>query len=484
MRLFGISALLVILVGGLSAQPVITPTNFLNTDEPVRMCQDYIDAEFGTGVMAFTQPSGGAAARIDMGGGITRCLYIFCDEGLDRLLVFSLNDDGVTRKPRGIKSYGLLTTPQYFQVPTDEYGEPDSIITPYFGCDSIECFHAPIDVAVSSPGRFFEPASDNIYVLDQANQRIVKLRYDLSLDSLVWVSSFGPDILDMPTAIDYADYGDQDPDNDDIFVTDGLHVKIFRFSRDGNLETSYGGWGMTFGSIGYPTGIAVSTADSFANRFYITDSWNHRVMRYFSNTSGPIMAEQRFTFPLEGPVYIKAVDTDDAGNVYVLDNFTHTISVLPADLDEILLTYGGYGHDPGLFDYPYDLYIDDGEMQVCEVWGPESGIQSFTIQSGQPKREAQELPKRFYLYQNYPNPFNSSTTIRFDIPRPGDVRLVIYNVLGQRVAVPVDRALPAGSHSIIWDGKNISGDRVATGIYFYLLTADEHHQSRKLLLLK
>lgn len=487
MRLLRIFSILIILVGGLSAQPVITPTNFLNTDEPVRMCQDYIDAEFGVGVMAFTQPSGGAAIRmVHIVGGsvVTRCLYIFCDEGLDRLLVFSLDDNGLTRTPNGIKSYGRLISPEYFQVPTDESGEPDSIIVPYIGCDSVGCFHAPIDIATSSPGRLFEPASDNIYVLDQGNRRIVKLRYDATLDSLIWVSSFGPGILDMPTAIDYADYGDQDPDNDDIYVADGLHAKIFRFSRDGVLETSFGGWGASFGSIGYPTGIAVSNADSLADRFYLTDSRNHRVMRYYSNTTGPIIAEQRFTFPLEGPVYIKSVDTDDNGNVYVVNNFTHSIKVLSPDLNNILLTYGGYGHDPGLFDYPYDLYIDSGEMQVCEVWGPESGIQSFTIVPGQPKREAQELPKRFYLYQNYPNPFNSSTTIKFDLPRLSEVRLIIYNILGQRVAEPIDRTLPAGSHSVIWDGKNSSGNRVATGIYFYLLTADEHHYNRKLLLLK
>lgn len=465
-----------------TAEPVITPTNFLDTAQPPRYCQDYIDAEFGDSVLAFVQPSGGAVARIDMGFS-TLCHYIFSDEGLNRLLIFMVDDDGQSRLPKGITSYGRRSQISYFEVATAP-SIPGSISPPFQGTDSVGCFLSPVDVAVSSAGRLFDPDSDYVYVLDQGNMRVVSLRYDPNTYSFIWVDSFGQDILDMPTAFDYADYGDSDRENDDIYVADALKSKIFRFSKDGDLEASYGAWGPGFGSIGYPTGLAVATADSLPHRFYLTDSRNHRVECYYSSTDGPIMAGGWFVFPRDTDRYIKSVDTDEQGNVYVADNFTHSIFVISPDLSSILLTYGGFGHDPGLFDHPYDLYIDNGEMQVCEFWGAESGIQSFSIQPGQPKVESDQLPTRFYLYQNYPNPFNSTTIIGFDLPRDSRARLTIFNILGQLVAVPVDQDLPAGSHSVIWDGRNRAGDHVATGVYFYLLSADDHHRARKLLLLK
>jgi hypothetical protein len=462
-----------------SSQPVITPTDFLNTLEPERMCQDYIDFEFGDTTLFLAHPSGGALIRADLGDKI-RCLYIFCDHPFNRLIIFSLDDDGEERKPNGIKAYGRQLQPANFQIDDGV----SSFTAPYQGQDSAECFLGPVDIVSSSKHDYYNAAADYIYVIDQGNHRIVRLRYDVSLDSLIWVDTFGSDILNMPTAIDYAPYGDTDPDNDDVFVADGVHSKIFRFSRDGYVEMTYGGWGSSIGSVGYPTGIAMSAVDSLSDILYLTDSRNHRVMRYSSSTDGPIVVDSWYVFPLDEHRYVKAVDTDLDGNVYVIDNFTHLITVFTPDLGDILTVYGSFGYDPGLFDHPFDIYIDDDQMQICEKWGEQSGIQSFSVQPGQPKPAEPGPPRRFFLDQNYPNPFNSNTIINFDLPRTGDTRLVVYNILGQRVAVLVDQTLPAGSHSIRWDGRNSSGNRIASGVYFYLLTSGNHNSVRKLLLIK
>ncbi|MEW6413514.1 MAG: FlgD immunoglobulin-like domain containing protein [Candidatus Zixiibacteriota bacterium] len=96
-----------------------------------------------------------------------------------------------------------------------------------------------------------------------------------------------------------------------------------------------------------------------------------------------------------------------------------------------------------------------------------------------------ELPNEFNLRQNYPNPFNPSTVIVFDLPRSSSVSLEIHNVLGQRVRTLVaDRNLPAGTHTIEWDGNDGNGVRVASGVYFYTLTAGANSAHRKMLLLK
>ena len=97
---------------------------------------------------------------------------------------------------------------------------------------------------------------------------------------------------------------------------------------------------------------------------------------------------------------------------------------------------------------------------------------------------ASQLPLQFSLNQNYPNPFNSNTTILFSLDQPQKTVVTIYNILGQRVATPVDEMLDAGSHSVIWDGRNSSGSPVASGIYFYTIQSGNNFASKKMLLLR
>ncbi len=94
------------------------------------------------------------------------------------------------------------------------------------------------------------------------------------------------------------------------------------------------------------------------------------------------------------------------------------------------------------------------------------------------------LPDRFALNQNYPNPFNPETVIPFSVPESGALRLSIYNVLGQEVAVLADGNLQAGFHRIVWDGKDDFGCSVASGLYFVRMNADTFTSVRKMMFLK
>ncbi len=89
------------------------------------------------------------------------------------------------------------------------------------------------------------------------------------------------------------------------------------------------------------------------------------------------------------------------------------------------------------------------------------------------------IPVNISLSQNYPNPFNPSTAITFDLPVSGPVRLVIYDLLGRMVDIPVDGNLDAGGHKISWDGK----DR-PSGVYFYRLITSDETVTRRMTLLK
>lgn len=98
--------------------------------------------------------------------------------------------------------------------------------------------------------------------------------------------------------------------------------------------------------------------------------------------------------------------------------------------------------------------------------------------------EVPDLPDDFILNQNYPNPFNSGTTIDFNLPRGGYTELEIFNILGESVAVPLHRHLPAGEHRVTWNGRDASGNPTPTGIYFYRITSGGYSETKKMVVLK
>ncbi|MGD8781747.1 MAG: S8 family serine peptidase [Ignavibacteria bacterium] len=98
--------------------------------------------------------------------------------------------------------------------------------------------------------------------------------------------------------------------------------------------------------------------------------------------------------------------------------------------------------------------------------------------------EVTSLPLEFNLTQNYPNPFNPSTVINYDLPEASFVTLKIYNIQGQLVRVLVDELATAGSHSIVFDGRNDGGSRLTSGMYVYQLVAGDKIQTKKMMILK
>ncbi len=90
-----------------------------------------------------------------------------------------------------------------------------------------------------------------------------------------------------------------------------------------------------------------------------------------------------------------------------------------------------------------------------------------------------EVPAEYVLEQNYPNPFNSATTIEFAVPVYSAGSLKVYNSIGEEVATLVEGELAPGRHSRLWDAGN-----VASGIYFYRLTAGDYVQTKKMVLIR
>ncbi len=120
-----------------------------------------------------------------------------------------------------------------------------------------------------------------------------------------------------------------------------------------------------------------------------------------------------------------------------------------------------------------DHNVNDEILSIAEnvlfIYGLQrTGIEDETI-----------LPERRLLLSNFPNPFNSTTTIEYSLPEAGHVNIEIYDLLGRKVATPVDEEQEAGAYQVVWD----AGDR-SSGVYFYKITAGDFAETRRMVLLK
>lgn len=84
----------------------------------------------------------------------------------------------------------------------------------------------------------------------------------------------------------------------------------------------------------------------------------------------------------------------------------------------------------------------------------------------------------------YPNPFNPTTTIEYNIPKSGNVEIIIYNIKGQKVVTLLNSNVSAGVHKTVWNGRNNDGNPVASGTYFYNIKAHGSSCTEKLVLMK
>ena len=98
-------------------------------------------------------------------------------------------------------------------------------------------------------------------------------------------------------------------------------------------------------------------------------------------------------------------------------------------------------------------------------------------------------PKETELLANYPNPFNPETWIPYRLTEDANVTLTIYDTVSQVVRTldvghRIASAYESRSKAIHWDGRNGLGERVASGIYFYTLTAGDYSATRRMVILK
>ena len=141
-------------------------------------------------------------------------------------------------------------------------------------------------------------------------------------------------------------------------------------------------------------------------------------------------------------------------------------------------TFGG----SGLGAWGAFPFFASGKVLISDV---ETGLYVVDFPAGTTGAGRQPfVPGSYRLRQNYPNPFNPSTTIGFDIPSSGQVRLTVFDLLGRNVRTLLDDYRDPGSYQVNWDGRSDSGLPVVSGTYLFRLEAGTFHSSRKMLLLR
>jgi len=168
-----------------------------------------------------------------------------------------------------------------------------------------------------------------------------------------------------------------------------------------------------------------------------------------------------------------------SGNLSIIafaDTGATTVTMTYQDLLDAL-NAGGVEQITG----DWTILATDGQDTTAASNGPRNlTIDATTVEI----TDETNLPQQFTLEQNYPNPFNPTTTIRYAIPKPAQVSIAVYNILGKRIATLLNKHQSAGRYSVVWNGRNEQGRKVSTGIYFYRIEANNYSAMKKMVIAK
>jgi hypothetical protein len=325
-----------------------------------------------------------------------------------------------------------------------------------------------------------------LYASDEYELAVIDPNTGLKIDELPMPTSISPPLRALAW----------DPESDH-FWSANFGSNIIKFDRSGQTLATYansyiiygmawddvsggGPWLWVFSQDGTPQ-LQISQFDP------VTGSYTGVVFYAIDHSGGDdaIAGGMCFTTdwePMLGVVFGLVQDSPDMVQGYEITPHTQWLTVdpmagilAPAENVDLTITVDFSGSDI-VPDTTYEGTItifnnssETPEIPVTVACSPHTGVDD----------DASDLPREFSLFQNYPNPFNPFTEIKFGLPRHSDVRIEIFNILGQKVITLFEGLLPAGYHSVRWNGSNSS-----SGVYYYRIDAGSFRDIKKMTLLK
>lgn len=468
-------------------QPVLQQTNFLMHEGIEEMNVEKALDITERWACFFADPFDAVFLHVEVDGQL-KDIIIISDAAMDRLTIWQCKivTPGTRRVIEGMKVYK---------------------------CEDNTRFSAPSGMDVSARNRLFDPANDVIYVADLGNHRIVELAYhpDASGGKLIFNRSIGESYLSYPLDVAISAYGDGSVSGVDLYVVDAgtfnYDGSLHRFSLNGTHERSWDK--IVFAAIPSvvfelkkPASVACFP-DSVVGTslIYVTEDKNRPLICASSTTDSDLKFVYSKSMRM-GESFDKTggIALDDYGRVYAANEATGKIEMFEPYLARPYEFFGELGEGPGQLNYPSNIIIDTYhgvcEALVIEFYYRFSGLQSYIIEGGCATKKpilgfetqglvkslnsnSAPLPEKYKLHDAYPNPFNASCIIAYDLPEASNVRIDVFNIMGQLVTTLVNERREAGSYQVTFYTGGL-----ASGMYFYKINADSYTEIKKAILLK
>ena len=209
--------------------------------------------------------------------------------------------------------------------------------------------------------------------------------------------------------------------------------------------------------------------EDYARTEVATDERNGYNLEFRIPFETMVVGDDRFIVPgigIEMGMAVNVLDNDDVGRDHVLR--------WASDMNDLVW------NEPTR--HGTVTFLEGNKVQLSTV-NAITGVDTLTIDFTPPVTQVEtnpaQAPVEFNLAQNYPNPFNPTTNIEFSLPAASEVTLTVYDMLGKEVATLVNDVKSAGTHSVTFDGSNLT-----SGVYFYKLATGSDVQMNKMMLIK
>lgn len=269
-------------------------------------------------------------------------------------------------------------------------------------------------------------------------------------------------------------------------------------------------WSKTYGGTYRDAGISVQEMSDnkimvlgYTESFYwFEGEYDRDIWLLVTDQEGdPIWAS---TFGGPYTEYGHIINPTDDGN-FIITGYTESFGAGGWDL--LILKVDGEGNEiwsktygGSLKDFGQYIYQDQSGGYVCigttesfgaggwDAWvfkTDSEGNTDLPTKLEEPSlSNDSRFPTKYYLSQNYPNPFNPVTTIKYGLFKSGNIKIDIYDVLGNKIKELVNVYQNAGHHQVIWNGTNNQNELVSSGIYYYQLITDDFQDIKKMILVR